>query len=317
MIKAELEDFFDATRKTTPLDIIEANRTKSLLKWAGGKGRLFDTIVPKFINYKMLKAGSNYIEPFAGSCSMAFGLDFDNMILNDKNIKLMNFFTQTKIRPEKLFRKISKLTDKYSECCDKKAQESFYYDIREIYNKKNLQVKGNALTNASYFWFLNKTGFNGMYRETATGKFNIPFGKRDCPVPCLSDFLSVSKILQKCQIYTKPFETVCSMAKTGDIIYLDPPYIPVSSTASFSDYLRYGFDLSDHERLCKVMQEMSDNRVYVVLSNSSCDMTKKIYGKLKDFSSYEIETTRLISGKASGRGKVKELIITNMEKFSE
>lgn len=280
---------------------------KSLVKWAGGKGMLLSSIVPRFINKSMLQDNGTYLEPFAGSCAMAFHLAFDRMIINDKNIKLMNFYDQVKNRPEKLVRKILRRVDEYMASKDK---ESYYYSVRDEYNKMVL-VAGNGLTHASLFWFINKTCFNGMYRETKNGDFNIPYGKRDCPRPDLNDFLFINGILQKCTICHRPFEKICDMAKSGDIVYLDPPYIPTSKTSSFSDYLRYGFDYEDHKRLCKIMMKMSNRNVHVIMSNSNCDNTKSIYGSLIGFKFREVSVTRLISGKTSGRGIVKELIITN------
>lgn len=305
----------EANEENSSQEAIAEEKTKSVLKWTGGKSRLISSIIPRFINPQVLKSGSVYIEPFAGSCSVAFAVNHNRMILNDKNIKLINFFTQTKTRPEKLFRKISKLVKEYEKCNGLDEQEKFFYKIRETYNSLVLSSNGNGLTHASFFWFLNKTCFNGMYRETSNGKFNIPFGKRDCPKPCLKDFLNVSAILKNCHLYGKPFETICSMAKPDDMVYLDPPYIPVSITSSFSGYLRYGFDLNDHKKLCKIMQGLSDNNVRVVMSNSDCELTRQTYGGLRDFSFHHVETTRLISGHAKGRGKIKEVVITNMEKF--
>lgn len=286
---------------------------KPLLKWTGGKSRLLDSIVPTFLNKSMLGKNKKYIEPFAGSCSVAFYLNCDKMILNDKNIKLMNFYTQVKTRPDKLYRKINKLVDAYKLSSSKKKQEAFFYKVRDSYNGLCL-TEGNGLVHASLFWFINKTCFNGMYREKKDGAYNIPFGKRDCPEPKLDNFLSVSEILQKCELYHKPFEAICEMAEPYDVVYLDPPYIPVSKTSSFSGYLRYGFDENDHKRLCKIMQTLSDNNVTVVLSNSSCQSTLDIYGGLVGFHHYKVEVHRTVSGTNKGRGKIKELIITNREK---
>ena len=233
------------------------------------------------------------------------------MILNDKNIKLMNFHDQVKKRPEKLHRKIIKYVEQYKKTDN---QENFYYETREAYNKLTLATDNNGLTHASLFWFLNKTCFNGMYRETRRGDFNIPFGKRDCPVPDLKDFMDVSLALKNCLLYHKPFDVICEMAKQGDIVYLDPPYIPVSKTAGFSSYLRYGFGIDDHKKLCKIMNQLSNLGVYVVMSNSDCDATRDIYGDLIGFNLIQVETQRLISGKSRGRGKITELIISNKYK---
>jgi len=256
----------------------------------------------------MVKEGNTYIEPFVGSGAVALSLQYPRMIINDKNIKLMNFYRQVQKRPEKLYRKISKYVEKYKAA---ENQESFYYSARQKYNELTLVSYNNGLTHAALFWFLNKTDFNGMYRETQKGDFNIPFGKRDCPEPCLEDFMSVSKVLQNCSIHHKQFDVVCNMAKSGDVVYLDPPYIPISLTSSFSGYLRYGFNLDSHRKLCRIMNKLSDRGVYVVMNNSDCETTREIYSDLKGFEFTSIETKRFISGKAEGRRKINDLIICN------
>jgi len=281
-----------------------------LLKWAGGKKMVLPFIVPRFLNTKMLMDGNTYIEPFLGSGCVAMSLNFPRMILSDKNIKLMNFHEQVKQRPDKLYRKIMKYVDRYALCKTIEEQEKFYYEARKKYNSLIL-TKGNGILHASLFWFLNKTGFNGMYRETKSGDFNIPFGKRDCPIPSLNHFKIVSSILHNSDLLHKPFDAVCEMSKKGDIVYLDPPYIPISKTSSFSSYLRYGFDENDHKKLCRIMNDLSSMGVYVVMSNSNCSATMEIYGKLKGFVFTEVETQRFISGKSSGRKKITELVISN------
>lgn len=291
----------------------ETATSRPLLKWAGGKSMILESIIPRFLASDMIKNNQTYIEPFVGSGAVAFALHYPRMILNDKNIKLMNFHEQVKQRPEKLYRKIQKYIEQYEKHKNLQEKENFYYKTRNKYNSLVL-TKGNGLVHASLFWFLNKTCFNGMYRETKRGDFNIPFGKRDCPIPVLESFILVSSILKNSLLMHKPFDTVYDLAKTGDIVYLDPPYIPVSSTASFSDYLRYGFNLDNHKKLCRIMNELSDRGVYVVMSNSDCPVTRQIYGDLRGFKFSTIEVRRFISGKASGRKKITELIISNERK---
>jgi DNA adenine methylase len=260
----EILDLFEECF-TVPKAKSSNNRTKSLIKWAGGKSGIISQIVPDFLNRDLLKDGGCYFEPFAGSCTLALYLNYENMVLNDKNIKLINFFRQVKDKPGKLVKKINTVVDSYVKS-DSKSK--FYNELREKYNCTVLS-KGNGIVHAAMFWFLNKTGFNGMYRETSSGDFNIPFGKRKCPVPDLNHFLEVSDILRKCRLYSHNYKIVCDMAKEGDIVYLDPPYIPISDTSGFSDYLRYGFNLKDHENLYRIMEKMDQKGVYVVMSNSS------------------------------------------------
>jgi len=283
----------------------------TIIKWAGSKSRLLEKIYPFLKGAKNFTDDNFYIEPFAGSLSVALSIRKKKMILNDKNLKLINFFEQVRDKPEKLVKKINKIisdSEKYTNKAD------FYHEIRNLYNNLILS-KGNAITVAAIFWYLNKTGFNGMYRETSKGKFNTSFGKRICPTPNFKLFMDVSCALKNVILLHKPFEPVCSMAEKNDIVYIDPPYLPVSRTSSFSSYLRYGFGIENHKRLCLKMKEMNDLGVYVVMSNSFGKMTEEIYSCLKEsgFMFHEIEAMRVISGDKKGRGKIKELIITNIE----
>ena len=149
--------------------IKESNiKVRPLLKWAGGKSKLLPLILP------FLGQG-DYLEPFLGSGAVAFAVQSNKMILNDKNIKLMNFYEQVKNRPEKLHRKIVKYASSFNCAPDK---EVFFYETRAYYNDLTMVEYNNGLTHASLFWVINKTCFNGMYRETKGGDFNIPYGKR-------------------------------------------------------------------------------------------------------------------------------------------
>ncbi len=278
----------------------------TLVKWPGGKSQLIDFIVPSFISSLKIKDGF-YIEPFAGSCAIAFALNHKNTIINDKNIKLINFYRQVKNSPYKLINKINKIISEGDE------KEDYYYFIRQKYNKTILS-KGNGIIHAAMFWFLNQTCFNGMYREDKNGNFNIPYGKRKCKMPKIENFILTSKKLQHYKIFSKNYKQIISMAKENDWVYLDPPYIPVSFTSSFSSYLRYGFEEKDHIELKNIIQCNAEKGVNIILSNSNSEKTKEIYGDLKGFEFFETKKIqRLISGKNKGRKKLTELIITNVK----
>lgn len=294
------------------MDVFFNNFTepKPLLKWVGGKSRLSNVLIPKFLSNDYIKEGGRYIEPFVGSAAMAIAINHSKMILNDKNIKLMNFYHQIKQRPQKTYLKINKLTTEYNSCHNK---EEFFYKIRKKYNDSILNFNNNGISHAAWFWFLNKTGFNGMYRETKKGKFNIPFGKRNCPVLKWQEVLALSKILKNCKLYHKQFDKICTMARNGDFVYLDPPYLPLSKTSNFSSYLRYKFGLDEHALLCEFMEKMHLKNVNVVMSNSNSPLTYDIYGNLKNFYFHKIDVQRLVSGNNKGRKKIKEVIITNVK----
>jgi DNA adenine methylase len=300
----ELENFLNNSKP----QYLKDNRTKSLIKWAGGKGRVLEYLSPYLLSTEYRKR-NNFYEPFCGSMTVSFCVENANLILNDKNKYLINFFNEVKNRPEKVVKKINKLRTEYELA---ESQKDFYNEIRDKFNNHNL-VEANSLTNASYFWFLNKTGFNGMYRETKKGDYNIPFGQRDCPKASLRAFKAVSERLSNASLHSKDFSFICDMVKSQDAVYLDPPYLPISETSNFSSYTKKGFNVEMHQKLAKYMSDMSEKGALIVMSNSNSLLTKEIYSGLKGFSTKVINVSRSISAKSSSRGKVEEVIISNLK----
>jgi len=300
-------DFFDSVQNES-----ENSVSKPILKWVGGKQRIVPVIIPKYINKDMLDGGNSYFEPFLGSGAIAFHCGFDKMIIGDKNKKLINFYNVVRDEPNKFCRKLEGYIKDYEKCCNRKEQEVYYYERREDFNSITTH-KYSKIKSAALFWFLNKTGFNGMYREDKKGNYNIPFGQRNCPSANMKTFGRVSEILQKATLLSGDFEMICGTAKTGDLVYLDPPYIPLSNTASFSTYLKGGFGPEEQKRLRRMMKKLSTDGVRVVASNSDCESTHEIYGKLKDFRIEKIKVRRLVSGKNEGRKVINEVIITNVK----
>ncbi len=299
----ELENFLSQSN-------CKNDRTKSLIKWAGGKGRVLKSLSPYLLSDNFY--GKNrFIEPFCGSMTVSLFINHPCMLLNDKNRNLINFFEQVKSNPLKLHKKIDKLKNEYNGL-NKELKSKFYYDIRDRYNKQYI-VSGNGITNASYFWFLNKTGFNGMYRETKDGKFNIPFGERDCPDIDFEHINEVALIIENAALSSLNFDSFCNCVTEGDAIYLDPPYLPYSETSNFNSYLGKGFDVELHIKLATIMKRLSRKGVSVLMSNSKSLLTEEIYGKLKGFNMESIMVSRSISAKSESRKKAGELIMANFK----
>jgi len=271
-----------------------------LLKWTGSKYKLLPVIIPKYINKNMLDDGQTYFEPFMGSGAVAFGCNFKNMVLNDKNKKLVNFYSQTRDNTHNLYTEIDTVIKDYKRSDNK---EIYYYNRRKEFNTTTKEIRSAAL-----FWFLNKTGFNGIYREDSKGNLNTPYGKRDCNLSNIKDFEVIADILSGCQLFNKDFEEICNMTSGGDLVYFDPPYIPISETSSFSTYLKGGFSIDDHIRLNNIMEELDKRGVKIVMSNSKCKLTQDTY---KNFKIKDINVRRLISAKNKGRGIVQEVVVTN------
>lgn len=295
----EMEDFLKGT-------FAEYSEVRSLIKWAGGKGRVMPLLKPYLLSKKFSET-KNFYEPFCGSLTVSLKLNRPYMFLNDKNRNLINFFEQVKSNSEKLYKKIIKLKN---ECNAANDKESFYYRVREDYNSQYV-VNGNAITNAAYFWFLNKTGFNGMYRETKSGKFNIPFGSRDCPELDYNHVIQVSNAIQNANFSSLNFDSFCDKIESDSSVYLDPPYLPYSETSNFTSYLGKGFGIDLHIKLSKIMKRLNRKGIPVIMSNSKSLLTEDIYGSLKDFSLKEISVSRSISAASESRKKAGEYIIYN------
>ena len=287
----------------------EPSFINSPLKWAGGKKRLLNHLIYDYIYpYSQINPNATFYEPFLGSGTVAFNSGFKKMVLGDKNPRLMIFYKEIRDRPEKVLTKILKYQKIYTKTTNK---EQYYYQLRNEFNNIHI-TKNSGVKLSALFWILNKTGFNGMYRETKEGKFNIPFGKRPCPSPKIETFMQISNILKNSEVKRGDFENICQKIKKGDIIYLDPPYIPISKTASFNTYLKNGFNINDQKRLKRFMKKMNENGVKIIMSNSDCKLTRDIYGKMKNFHTNTIKVQRLISGKSKGRTKIQEIIMTNL-----
>jgi len=264
---------------------------KPLIKWAGGKRNLLKV-------YKKLfpKEFNNYCEPFLGSGAVFFFLHPQKAILIDKNEELINFYEVVRDYPFELM----KLVSTY------KVDKDFYYQIRELDPKKLSKVE-----RAARFLYLNKTAYNGLWRVNSKGKFNVPFGRyKKVQFFDRENLLRASKLLKKALIIHGDFEDILKYAKSGDFIYLDPPYYPISKTSNFRNYTSEGFSEKDHLRVYKVFKALSERGCFVMLSNSNTPYIRELY---KDFVITEVFANRFINSKAEGRKPIIELVIRNYE----
>lgn len=275
------------------------DRAEPFLKWAGGKRQLlrqYESFFPSKFN--------NYLEPFVGGSAVFFHLyntgklrGNKRVILIDNNEELMNCYSVIKENVEKLIRILN--SHKYVH-----NKKDVYYAIR----KEEPQDK---FERASRTIYLNKTCFNGLYRVNSQGKFNVPFGRYKKPLICNSRNLrAVSLALRNVEILPGDFEMCLKLAKKGDFIYFDPPYQPLSKTSSFTSYTKDSFNEEDQQKLCKVFKELDKRGSKVMLSNSDTPFIRKLY---KGFEKKVVFAKRAINCKASGRGKINELIIRNFE----
>jgi len=266
---------------------------KPLLKWLGGKTQIIDKIISKFP-----KKINNYYEPFIGGGSILINLlqkkDIiikGNIYVYDLNKSLIDFYKSIQSNPELFYIKIMKIIKKYRKTDNK---ESFYYQIRNQYNKKNTP---------ELFLFLNKTGFRGMFRESDKG-FNVSYGHYDNPeIINYEHLIRFSKLIQKVNFINLPFTRSLINIKKNDFVYLDPPYYPEQSS-SFVNYTVESFKLEHHNTLFNIILNMKNK---FIMSNSNVKELKKIF---KSYNIEKILAKRCINSKKPN-SKTYELLIMN------
>lgn len=267
-----------------------------IIKWAGGKRWLFPLIekqIPKKFN--------NYLEPFLGGGTIFFNLDSAKSgFLSDLNPHLINFYKALQKDPKTLFRETSELISSHS-------SENYYLRRDEF----------NTTRDPVLFLYLNRTCFNGIYRENQQGIFNVPIGVRQSGTffPFKeSDFLKLSKKLKSMNLMNVDFEETLKSAKKGDLIYVDPPYVDRNiGENSFSTFRKYNakeFNLEDLERLITLIKSLQ-NKCYFIISNFSVPLINEYFPSDENWRIEVKEKYSYLSGSAKGRHKVKEAVIYN------
>lgn len=274
---------------------------KPLIKWAGGKRQIAKELFDRFpADWNQ----GTYIEPFIGGGAMFLYSAPSISIIADLNSRLFGFYQQVKTNPDGLYTGVVKIADEFNalETDDKK---DFYLLLRTKYNESAV----DSFESATLLYVLNKLCFNGLYRENSKGGFNVPFGaKKQLPYIDKQNLHAVSGALINTLILNADFETTIANAVSGDFIYLDPPYIPIDATSSFTSYHSDGFGLEEQHRLSAVMSRLKDGGIKAMCSNSDTPLTREIFAQLNITT---IQAPRLVSAKAAGRKSVSELVITN------
>ena len=268
---------------------------RPFLKWAGGKTQLADALLAR-----TPPAFSSYHEPFVGSGALFFRLyrerKMARAILSDINPELIDTYLAIRDQPEAVIKLLGEFP----------YEEAFYYQLRDRDPWALSQAE-----RAARMIYLNKTGYNGLYRVNRQGRFNVPFGRYKSPRYADPDnLLAVSRALQEAEIYCAPFESVLTRAKMGDWVYFDPPYMPISETAHFTAYYADGFGLEDQTRLRDACLRLTDMEVYVMVSNSDSPVIRALYGQ-PCFAIDTVFANRAINANSARRGKVAELVIVN------
>jgi DNA adenine methylase len=273
---------------------------RPFLKWVGGKSKLMPQLLPL-----VPKAFNNYYEPFLGGGAFYFALpNVKKAFLNDINKHLVAAFEHIRDDLDVVINELMMLQNAYYDLTDE-AQKEYFLERRAEYNR----LQDSSIRKTALLIFLNKTCFNGMYRENSKGEFNVPFGNHRTP-PILDEknLRSVSLKLRDAEFTSGSYDEVVKFAKKGDFIYFDPPYFPLTPTASFTSYHASGFAKSDQEKLRDTFAELDKRGCYVMLSNSATDAIREFY---KKYRIVNVQAARAINSVGSKRGKVTELVIMN------
>lgn len=256
-----------------------------------------------------------FYEPFMGGAAVTFALATNKIsetiqsgttrrqrqpatiVLNDVNDELTNTYQVIKTHLDELIPALHKLAEDIS--------EDGYYTVRG-------SNPTHPVPRAARTIYLNRLGFNGLYRVNSTGKFNVPYGKLTRPTVCDTELLQAcSNWLQNADIRTGSYTTALNDAEPGDVVYIDPPYIPLSATASFSKYAKDDFRELDHWALAGTIRGLTTRGVRVLMSNSDTPLTREIYGSVLTLRT--VSATRSISAAGTSRQRVTEIIGANYD----
>jgi DNA adenine methylase len=272
---------------------------KPLLKWVGGKTQLITAITER-----IPKDYGRYHEPFLGGGALYFHLESVGASISDFNPRLIDFYMQVREYPEALFAEITDVKSKFDLLSlEEKAAE--FYKLRDEFNRD----RRPSTRSAALFLFLNKAGFNGLFRENREGNFNVPFGqKKSLSIPELAQFIEIAGLLQSAEITSGSYESVFERANEGDFVYFDPPYVPLEGSPSFTSYLSSGFGPQEQTQLAQMFSDLATRGVFVMASNSYTNTVRELYS---DFNVQIVNARRNINSVGSKRGFVEEALITS------
>lgn len=293
--------------------------SKPFLKWAGGKGQILSDIRSKYPSDLGTKI-NKYCEPFVGGGAVLFDVlnnyEIKEVLINDINKELINTYIQIKNNVNKLINFLTIIQNEYWDL-EPNKQKKFYNKQRDRFNY--LKVNGDKSVNiekAILFIFLNKTCFNGLFRVNSKGVFNVPKGSYKKPTICdKENLLNISKNLKNVNILCGDYKNCLSFIDKKTFVYIDPPYRPLSLTASFTAYSENLFNDSEQLRLGDFINRITKKSAKVILSNSDPKNTNKKDNFFDDmYKNYNIDrilAKRFINCDATKRSDITELIITN------
>jgi len=270
-------------------------QARPVLKWAGGKGRL----LPELIG-RLPASFATYHEPFVGGGALFFRLASQGRLthayFSDINPALIGVYIALRDCVDDVIEILK----------GHRHDEDYYYEIRAL-DPAALSLAERA----ARIIFLNKTCYNGLYRENRSGQFNVPFGRYKNPKICDEPNLrAASAALRHVDLEQRHFSTVLEAARPGDFVYFDPPYHPLSNTSNFTSYSKDGFGEQDQVQLRDVFAELTRRGVRAMLSNSSAPLIYELYSP---YAVHTVYAARAINSRAAARGKIAEVIVCNYD----
>ncbi|MGH9315444.1 MAG: DNA adenine methylase [Vicinamibacterales bacterium] len=297
------------------------SEARPILKWAGGKRQLLPALREFYP-----PAFKIYFEPFLGSAAVFLDLHNRRMLgrgarLSDCSADLIGCYIAVRDAVEEVIAELERLAEEHRD-----RGSAHYYEVRNRrFNPMRRELAGQPSAPyppelAAMLIYLNRTGYNGLFRLNARGDFNVPAGRYERPVICDSvNLRSVSSALRQpgVQIEIARFDAALACARPGDFVYLDPPYAPTSRTSSFTAYTAGGFAAADQDRLQALVVELARGGCRMLLSNSTAPAIKRLYAdnrrvRAAGLRALAVPARRAINSRASRRGPVMEFVITNI-----
>lgn len=261
---------------------------KPFLKWAGNKFAIMQRIKA------VLPEGNRLIEPFAGSAAVFLNTDFPEAVLSDINADLINLYQCLKTEGDAFIDYCGEFFVPETNHAER------YYDFRQTFNTTD-----DARLKAALFLYFNRHGYNGLCRYNNKGEFNVPFGKYAKPYFPREEMQSFHGKIQSATLLHQGFIESMAMARPGDVIYCDPPYVPLTATANFTGYASGGFGLAEQEKLAEMARELAKNGISVIISNHDTTYTQTAYQSAEIIS---FQVRRFISCKGDSRGQANEML---------
>ncbi|MFV2059711.1 MAG: Dam family site-specific DNA-(adenine-N6)-methyltransferase [Gammaproteobacteria bacterium] len=276
-------------KKTIIKDTNGNTKHRPFLKWAGNKYRVLPHIEA------ILPEGKRLIEPFAGSAAVFLNTNYARYLISDNNPDLINLYKILKKDGADFIKKCRRMFT------EKNNNEDRYYKFREEFNRTT-DINRKAIL----FLYFNRHGYNGLCRYNQKGGFNVPFGRYTKPYFPEKEMLFFHKKAQKAVFKLSDFSSVMSKSRCGDVIYCDPPYVPLTKSANFTSYSAGGFNENQQIQLAELAKELSVKGVPVLISNHNTRFTQRSYRSALTVKQFNVR--RFISCKGSQRNQAAELL---------